>query len=268
MTAYATSADGTRIGFDRLGRGSPLVLIGGILGDRQRMAELASTLAARFDVVNYDRRGRGDSTAGEPYAVEREIEDLAAVIAEIGGASSLYGHSSGAGVALRAATAGLPITRLVLHEPPFGPDDPDSRHAAEALATTVRTAIDEDRRSVAVAAFLTESGLPPDLVDEISRDLATLALAPTMVHDHTVMGDFDEGGTIPEAVVRRIRIPTLVVAGGASPDFFRDTAGQLVELLADGRLTVIPGADHGAPADVVAPAIVEFIHASSKEHTS
>lgn len=112
------SADGTPIVFDRLGDGPPVVLVTGALCDRSATRALAEELARTFTVINYDRRGRGDSDDTAPYAVQREIEDLAALITEAGGTAAVYGHSSGAALALHAAAHGLPITRLVLHEPP------------------------------------------------------------------------------------------------------------------------------------------------------
>ena len=127
MTDFAVSNDGTRIAFDRLGEGPPVVLSSGIFCTRTTTQALAEELAQRFSVINYDRRGRGESTDTAPYAVEREIEDLGALIAEAGGAASVYGHSSGAGLALNGAAAGLPIERLILHEPPYGPDDGERR---------------------------------------------------------------------------------------------------------------------------------------------
>ena len=136
--SFATSADGTEIAFDRLGDGPPLVLIGGLFCTRARTAELAHAIARRLDgqlsVMNYDRRGRGDSGDIAPYAVEREIDDLRALIDATGGSAAVYGHSSGAGLALHAAAHGVPITHLVLHEPPFGPDDADTVAAARHLA--------------------------------------------------------------------------------------------------------------------------------------
>ena len=115
MTSYVTSADGTRIAFDRLGEGPPVVIVSGLFCVRQTTQALAEELAQVFSVINYDRRGRGDSSDTPPYAVEREIEDLGALIEAAGGSAFVYGHSSGAGLALNAAAAGLPITRLVLH---------------------------------------------------------------------------------------------------------------------------------------------------------
>jgi pimeloyl-ACP methyl ester carboxylesterase len=261
MTSSVTSADGTRIGFDRLGEGPPVVLVGGMFCTRRSTRELAEQLAERFTVLNHDRRGRGESGDTAPYAVEREIEDLGALIAEAGGAAAVYGHSSGAGLALEAAAAGVPITRLVLHEPPYGPDDEESTRHARELAEDVRAAIAEDRRADAIALFLTSMGMPPEMVAGQSGDPAMLAVAPTMPNDFEVMGDFTRGGAIPEELVRGVGIPALVIAGGASPDFFRDTAARLAELLPDARHEVLEGQHHGAPADVVAPVVARFLAA-------
>jgi pimeloyl-ACP methyl ester carboxylesterase len=152
----------------------------------------------------------------------------------------------------------LPVTRLVVHEPPYGPDDEESTHAARELAEGVRAAVADDRRAEAIALFLADSGMPPEMVEGMSLDPAMQAVVPTMPYDLEVMGDFG-GGTIPEDLVRNVRVPTLVVAGGASPDFFLDTASRLAELLPDAAHTVLEGQDHGAPADVVAPVVTDFL---------
>lgn len=267
MTSHVTSTDGTRIAFDRLGGGDglPLVVVGGLLCDRERTRDVAEGLAEHLAgrvVVNYDRRGRGESTDTRPYAVDREIDDLAALIAEVagpGGSAAVYGHSSGAGLALRAAARGLPIGRLVLHEPPYGPDDPESREQARQLGETVRTAIEQDRPGDAIRAFMGEAGMPPEMVEAIAADAKMIALAPTMPNDHEVMGDVTDGGTIPEALVRAITAPTLVVSGGTSPEFFERTASRIAELLPDGRHVVIDGHGHDAPAAVVAPVVAGFL---------
>lgn len=263
MTTYVTSADATRISYERLGEGAPLVVVGGLLCDRQTFRPLADQLAEQFSVITYDRRGRGDSgDSGDtaPYSVEREIEDLAAVIAEAGGAASVYGHSSGAGLALEAAAAGLPIMRLVLHEPPYGGDDEESRREARQLAENIQAAIAEDRRADAIGLFFATSGMPEDMVEAVISDPKMLALAPTMPYDFAVMGDFS-GGAIPEDRVRAVGMTTLVIAGGASPDFFRETAARLVVLLPNAKQVTLEGQDHGAPADSVAPVVAEFLTA-------
>jgi pimeloyl-ACP methyl ester carboxylesterase len=258
MTEFATSKDGTRIAFERSGEGPPVIVIGGIFCDRQRMADLADGLAEHFSVVNYDRRGRGESGDTLPYAVEREIEDLAALIDAAGGSAMVYGHSSGAGLALRATAAGLPVSRLVLHEPPYGPDDEQSRASARSLATRVRTAVAADRCGDAIADFFGMLGLSPGVVEALRTNPSMLAIARTMPYDFEVMGDFT-GGTIPEALVRAIDIPTLVLAGGVSAGFLRSTADRIADLLPQGTRALLDGHDHDAPGEVVAPVVAEFL---------
>jgi pimeloyl-ACP methyl ester carboxylesterase len=256
------SRDGTRIGFEKLGHGPPVVIVSGMLCDRRSTQDLAERLAHQFSVVHYDRRGRGESGDTPPYAVAREIEDLAALLAELGGSAAVYGHSSGAGLALRAAAAGLPVTRLVLHEAPYGPADEESMRGARELAERVRAANAQDRRADAIRQFLAAAGMPPALAEKMAGDAALLAMAPTMIYDFEVMDEFG-GGTIPEDLVRSIGIPTLVIAGGESPDFFRDTAARIAALLPDANHAVLAGQDHGAPADAVVPVVAEFLlHAS------
>ena len=258
MTEFVRSADGTRIAYERVGEGPPVVVIGGIFCDRQRTAELAYGLAEHFSVLNYDRRGRGESGDSPAYAVEREIEDLAALIDAAGGRAMAYGHSSGAGLALRATASGLPISRLVLHEPPYGPDDAESRASAESLARRVRSAVAADRCGDAIAEFFRVLGLSPDVVAALRTNPAMLAIARTMPYDFEVMGDFT-GGTVPEALVRAIGVPTLVLAGGVSAGFLRDTAMRIAGLLPQGAFAVLEGHDHDAPGEVVAPVVAEFL---------
>ena len=157
-----TSADGTPIAFDRLGDGPPVVVVGGILCDRAKTRSLAEELAPGFTVINYDRRGRGDSGDSAPYAVEREIEDLGALIAAAGGTTSVYAHSSGAGLALHAAAHGLPIAKLVLHEPPYAPDVEEERRIAREFAEQLETLLAEGRHGDAV-------GMPPEAVEAMRR---------------------------------------------------------------------------------------------------
>lgn len=184
---------------------------------------------------------------------------MSALIEAAGGTASVYGHSSGAGLALEAAARGLPITRLVLHEPPYGGDDAESRRHARELAENVQTALSENRPADAIKLFFAAMGMPPDVADGMSNDPRLLAVAPTMPYDFEVMGDISRGGTIPEDLVRAIVIPTLVIAGGASPDFFRVAAGRIADILPDGKQVVLEGQDHGASAVIVAPIVAEFL---------
>jgi alpha-beta hydrolase superfamily lysophospholipase len=112
-----TSADGTAIAYDRLGDGPAVVLVCGGSADRVSNAGIAALLAQNFTVYNYDRRGCGDSGVGAEDAIEREFEDLDAILAVIGGSARLCGTASGAELAVRATAAGRPVTRLALWEP-------------------------------------------------------------------------------------------------------------------------------------------------------
>ena len=264
MQQYVTSLDGTRIAFDRLGQGQPLIIVSGILCDRRKTRALAERLSRSFDVIHYDRRGRGDSGDHPRYAVQREVDDLAALIAEAGGAAAVYGHSSGAGLALHAAAGGLPITSLVLHEPPYGPDDDESQRGSRELGLAIKNLLAGDRRAEAIDLFMTSAGVPAEMVQEMIADPLNVAMAPTMNYDIEVMGEISNGGAIPERMVRSVSTPTLVIAGGASPEFFRATVDRLVELLPNATATVLEGQDHGAPADVVAAAVTPFVAGAAK----
>ena len=253
-----TSADGTRIAFDRLGDGPPVIVVGGATCDRAMTRPLAEELARRFTVLNYDRRGRGDSGDTAPYAVEREIEDLDALIAAAGGRASLYGHSSGAGLVLHAAAAGLPVDRVVLHEAPYALEgDEEPREYAEQLERL----LSEGRRGDAIELFFTTVGVPPEVLDEMRESpmwAGLEAVAPTLAYDSAVMGD-REGGTVPADVARRVPAPALVLSGGASPDWMIDIGRRLADLLQAGRHEVLEGQEHVVPPDVLVPVLTRFL---------
>lgn len=260
MTEHVTSADGTAIAFDRWGAGPPVVLLGGILQDRGTMAPLARALAGRLTVIHPDRRGRGESGDSWPVTTQREVEDVAALVEAAGGRTGVYGHSSGAALALRAAAAGVPLTSLVLHEPPYA-DDPESVAAARTRAAAMLEALDAGHPGDALRLFLADAGLPPDAVEAAATDPTMLARAASMAYDIAAMGETETGGAVPVALVGAVRVPTLVIAGGASPEFFRLRAERLVGLLPDAEALVLDGQDHGAPPDVVAPAVADFVAA-------
>ena len=256
-----TSADGTRIAFDRLGAGPPVVVVGGQLCDRALTRPMAEELASRFTVFNYDRRGRGESEDTAPYAVEREIEDLAALIAEAGGTAAVYAHSSGAGLALHAAAAGLPIARLVLHEPPYNPDDEEERRLAREYAGKLQGLLAEGRRGDAVELCLTTIGVPPEAVDGMRHGPAWAgleAMAPTLAYDSAIMGDASTGGTVPTELVGWVTTETLVLCGGASPAWMSDVGRRIAEAMPNGRFRVLAGQDHVVPPEVLVPVLAEF----------
>src|SRR5690349_18263541 len=119
MFRTTLSRDGTRIAFDRRGSGLPIIMVVGAFNERPTAAPLADCLSDQFTTLTYDRRGRGDSGDAPTYAVEREIDDLAALIEVVGGSAGVFGYSSGAMLSLQAAAAGLPISRLALYDPPY-----------------------------------------------------------------------------------------------------------------------------------------------------
>ncbi|MFI0487417.1 alpha/beta fold hydrolase [Actinomadura sp. 9N215] len=260
------SRDGTRIACERTGAGPVLVYVGGALNDRGSGAALAGLLAPRHTVLTYDRRGRGGSGDTPPYAVEREIEDLAAVIDAAGGSAAVYGISSGAALALRAAAHGLPVTRLAVFEPPFTPADDDRLARARAynaeLTRLLSGGPDGPRRGDAVALFMTHVGVPPEMVGQLRGAPmwpALEALAPSLAHDSAVMDDAATGGAMPADVVARVAVPVLVLDGGASPAWMRDTARRLAAALPDGTHRTLDGQTHDVSADALAPVLADFL---------
>jgi pimeloyl-ACP methyl ester carboxylesterase len=254
------SRDGTPIAFDRLGSGPPVILVAGALQGRGTYRPLADELARPFTVINYDRRGRGDSGDTPPYAVDREVEDLDALIAAAGGTASLYGHSSGAGLVLHAAARGLPIDRIVLHDAPFGSGSEEERRAEQAEAEQLAALLSQDRRAEAVALFLAGMGLPAEVVDQLSHHPALVANAPTILYDpFEVMSERSRGGATAAEQAGTVTVPALVLLGEASPGFMMDAGRRIAAALPNGRLRVLAGQDHAAPADVVAPVLTEFL---------
>lgn len=253
------SADGTTIAYDLSGMGRALILIGGALSDRSGGIPLADRLAPRFTVIRYDRRGRGSSGDTPPYAVEREIEDLEAVINATGGAVVVYGHSSGGALALEGAIRGLPIARLAVYEPPYMLDGDRAAPPAD-LGERVRELVSSGRRGEAVKAFLVEAvGMPAETVGGMERSPgwpSMEALAHTLAYDFAVMGD---DNTLPTERLATIRIPTLALDGGASPDWARRSVAALASAIPGARHLSLEGQTHGADTEVLAPVLEEFL---------
>jgi pimeloyl-ACP methyl ester carboxylesterase len=251
-----TSRDGTTIAFDQLGDGPPIILVGGGSVDRSANAPLAALLASHFSVINYDRRGRGDSGDAAPYAVEREIEDLDVLINKAGGSAFVYGTSSGGVLALEAAASGLAITKLALWEPPFVLDE--SRRPPADTARTYTELVTTGRRGDAVEFFMTKVvGLPPEFVAHARTQpfwQAQEALAHTLAYDATIMGDY----SLPTERAASVVVPTLVIAGGASFSFMRETARVLANIIPDGQSCTLEGQEHNVDPAALAPVLVEF----------
>lgn len=254
-----TSADGTTIAFDRYGSGPPLIMVAAAFNTRSGSTEpLSVALQDRFTVVNYDRRGRGDSGDTVPYSVEREIEDIDALIAVAGGSSAVFGHSSGATLALLACAHGSAISKLALYEPPFLVDESRAPLAAdfpERLAALVAAG----RRGDAVELYQTEGiGIPEDVAAQMRGAPfrpAIEAIAHTLAYDATIVGDLK----LPTELIASVTTPTLVIDGENSPPLLRNAARAVAETLPSGRQVTLAGQTHDIVPDVTAAALAEFL---------
>jgi pimeloyl-ACP methyl ester carboxylesterase len=250
------SSDSTTIAFERSGDGPPVILVCGGSTDRTANAPLSELLAEHFTVFNYDRRGRGDSGDTAPYAVEREIEDIDAVIAAAGGSASVYGTSSGAALALEAAASGPAITKLALWEPSYivegrpRPPSDTARIYTELVAA--------GRRGDAVEYFMAKVvGLPPEFVAEARKAPwwpAQEALAHTLAYDATIMGDY----SLPAERAASVMVPTLVIDGGASFPWIRKTAQAIADIIPHAQRRTLEGQTHNVAAVAITPVLVEF----------
>jgi pimeloyl-ACP methyl ester carboxylesterase len=252
-----TSRDGTPIAFDRVGEGPAVVLVSGGSVDRMSLVPLAQELAPDFTVLNYDRRGRGPSGDTQPYAIDREIEDIEAVVEAAGGEAAIFGSSSGAVLAMFAAEAGLGIGKLAMWEPPFIPEG--FPKPPEDQVEQYETMVAEGRRGDAVEFFMAKVvGMPAEFVAGARTQPwwgATEALAHTLAYDARIMGDYD----IPVDRAANVKVPALVVAGGADMPFMRETAQALADAIPDGQVRFLEGQGHDVDMTVLAPVLKEFI---------
>jgi pimeloyl-ACP methyl ester carboxylesterase len=251
------SGDGTTIAFDQLGSGPVLVLVAGAVCDRAIDSPLAQPLARHFTVLNYDRRGRGDSGDTQPYSVDREVADIAALLDAAGGSATVLGMSSGAVLAAEAAASGLSIDHLVMWEPPFAIGADGMRRTKE-YTDVLADLLAADRRDDALAHFMAHAGLPPKKIDGMRGSPlwpVGLRLAPTLAYDAAVLGD----GTMPVARYGGIRVPTLVLSGSRSPEAMRDAAVAAARAIPGARHQVLEGQDHNVAGEVIAPVVAAFV---------
>jgi len=250
------SADGTTIAFDQFGDGPPLIVVVGAFCDRSSPRTLAEVLGENLAVFTYDRRGRGASGDTPPYSVERELEDLDALIREAGGAPFVFGHSSGAVLALEAAARGLPIGKLAVYEPPYIVDG--TRARPDKLGERVRALIASGQRSEGMKLFLTEGPeVPPDAIAAMEAGPGWSpmeAIAHTLPYDLEICGD----QTLPRSRLAKIEVPTLALSGGASPDWARNAVDAVAAAIPGAQHTSLDGQTHGAADDVLAPVLLKF----------
>ena len=255
------SADGTTIAFDQLGKGPALILVDGALGQRSmdsETAQLAPLLAQHFTVLHYDRRGRGDSTDTQPYAVEREIEDIEALITEAGGSAFVFGISSGAALAMEAAIKlGDKVKKLAMYEAPYNDDEP-ARQAWKTYRKQLADVLAQGRQGDALALFMMLVGMPPEHLDAVRQHpLWPMweANAPTLAYDAAVMG---EDASVPTEKAASVAVPALVMDGSASFPFMHATALALARAMPHAQQRTLEGQTHEVAASVLAPVLEEF----------
>jgi pimeloyl-ACP methyl ester carboxylesterase len=256
------SKDGTAIAFDRIGNGPPVILIDGALCYRGmgQSGQLAVLLAQHFTVFTYDRRGRGGSGDTAPYAVEREVEDIATLLSEAGGAAFVWGMSSGAVLALEAANRLTGIKKLALYEAPFIVDD--TRPTTEDDWDRISAAVAADRRSDAVKLFLKSVGVPG-----FARALMLLmipmwsklkAVAHTLPYDGAIVRDNQRGKPLPASRWASVTIPALVMDGGNSPAWMLHANRSLASVLPNAQYRTLKEQTHMLKPKAHAPMLVEF----------
>jgi pimeloyl-ACP methyl ester carboxylesterase len=258
MTETVRSADGTSIAYEVQGTGPTLVLVDGAMcfRDSGPMRGVADAIGGALRVVLYDRRGRGASGDTAPYAVEREIEDLGAVVAAVGGPVALFGMSSGGALALRAAAALEAVTRVAVYEPPYMPEP--ALAGARAYTEALTDALARGDRAAAVEAFLRRVGTPPEAIAGIRRSPGwpfMEALAPTLGYDDAVMGD----SRVPD--LDGLHAEVLALAGSASPGFLQYGA-RAVAAATGGRFETLAGETHDLAPAAAAAALIPFVTAS------
>jgi pimeloyl-ACP methyl ester carboxylesterase len=257
------SQDGTKIAYEVTGDGPPVILVDGAMcyRDSGPSRPLAAELASDFTVYSYDRRGRGESGAGE-YSVEREIEDLAALVKEAGGSVHLVGQSSGAMLALEAVNQGVGATKLAMYEPPLIVDGTHAPAPADALAV-MQGLVAADRRSDAVKTFMRSVGVPGVglLIMQLLPVWKKLkGIAHTLPNDLALVEGLRLGRPLPTDRWTH-SVPTLVADGDKSPEYMRNSARAMAEVLPNASYKSLPGQTHLVKASALAPVLREFLTA-------
>ena len=260
-TKFATSADSTRIAYESVGQGPALLIVKGALCSRAMggYKTLADSLSERFTVTGYDRRGRGESGDTQPYDVQREVEDLIAVLDAIGPDVYVFAASSGAALALEAARQGVKLRALAAYEAPFIVDDthaPNDRDLPERIETLVA----QDRRGEAVKTFMKVVGAPAPMVAVMSlfpvwKNLK--AVAHTLAYDFRIVLPYQQAKPLPAGHYASVATPTLVIAGGKSPEYMRNAQAAIADQVPGARLATLRGQTHMIKAKATVPVLLE-----------
>lgn len=264
-----TSQDGTKIAYERAGTGPALILVNGALGDRKldrrfkMMNRLSELLSSHLTVIDYDRRGRGESGDTQPFSVEREVEDIAALVAEAGGSASLFGFSSGGALALRAAAAGIGIERVAVYETPFVVNHTDKGPSAD-YGPRLDELIAANDRNAAVKHFMRNAmGMPAPAVLAMKLMPAWKEMeanAPTLRYDWAALGEKNmHGDPLRAEEWASVTMPSLVIYGGKSSTTLKNGSRALAEILPNAKLRQLEGMGHRLKVDVLAPVLVDFL---------
>jgi pimeloyl-ACP methyl ester carboxylesterase len=253
------SKDGTEIAYEKSGEGPALLLVDGALCYRSfgPMRELAKLLSSHFTVYAYDRRGRGDSSNSKPYAVEREVEDIDALIGEAGGSAFVYGISSGGCLALEAAAKlGDKIKKLAIYEPPYNSDSTARKEWME-YRKQLAESLAANRRGDAVVLFMKLVSTPAEMIEGMRNSPVWPmfeAVAPTLEYDAAAMGN---DRSVPVKRAADVLSPSLVINGTVIP-FMLDTATALTKAIPHAQHRTLEGQPHDVDLKVLAPMLIEF----------
>lgn len=258
-----TSKDGTKIAYEKTGTGPAVILVEGATSTHLYSVDLANLLSPHFTVYYYDRRGRGESTDTQPYLVEKEIGDIEALIDVAGGSAYVYGISSGACLALQAASKlGNKISKLALYEAPYD-DSEEAIKGWHEYTTNLKDAISKGDRGTAVTLFMQLVGVPDEMITGMKNSPSWLSLeqvAPTLIYDAACMG---EDRTVPVEKAKNISAQTLVLDGGANLQvmpFMHVSAEKLATTIPNAKQKTLEGQTHNVDPKVMAPVLVEFFN--------
>jgi len=260
---HVTSRDGTVIAYEVSGSGKPLILVDGALcyRDSGPMRPLAAELEDRFAVVTYDRRGRGESGNTLPWSLDREVEDIAALLAAVGGSAHVYGCSSGGAIALEAANRLKGLEKVIAYEIPFivdGSRDPMTEETLRQFDAFVAAG----RRSDAVKLFMRFVGVPGFvlfIMPLMGVWKKLTGIAHTLPYDLAIVGPHERGQPLPADMWSGVRVPVLVMDGGKSPPWIRNAMKAVSTILSGARYRTLEGQTHIVVAKSQAPVIKEFL---------
>jgi len=263
-TEYATSADGTRIAFERSGAGPVLVLVDGAFCYREfgPARDVATAMRDAFTVVIYDRRGRGESGDTLPYAPEREFEDLRAVIDATGGDAFVMGQSSGAGLAYRAAAAGVPMRRLIGYEAPWVGLRKNRDGSTKNYHADLDRLVDAGENAKAISYFMVDMIGAPRIMPLMMRIMAAkewtklLAVAPTLRYDAAIMG---ATFTVPADELASVAVPALALGGSKGAPEMRAAQEAVAAAIPGAEHAVLAGQTHQVSPAALRPQLLRFL---------